>query len=155
MKVYSILGVFSIFILMLPLFTKAQIPSSPGAPQAVTAAEVRRFIDEYKIRFMRMDLDTFMDLFSKEAVENRMLPYADIREAYKKTIATSQSIMYHVEIYSVQTYTRSAFVSGRYGIIQILKRGSREKVFKSNIQWYLVRENGSLKIQEVNYGRDR
>ena len=65
-----------------------------------------------------MDLDVSMALFSREAAENRMFPYADIQMAYKRTIALSQSIQYQVKIYSIQAYTTSAFVPGRYEILQ-------------------------------------
>jgi hypothetical protein len=85
-------------------------------------------------------------------VENRMIPYADIREAYRMTVDGSRSIVYNLKIYSIQTYTESAYVRGRYEIIQTLKRG-RTRVLRGDIQWDLVREDGSLKIREVNYGR--
>jgi len=152
LKIIFILFLF--FISIFPLSTKAQVPPTPEVPKAVTVEEAGQFVDEYKVRFMKMDLDAFMDLFSKEAVENRMLPYADIREAYRRTIAHSKSIIYNLKIYSIQTYTRSAFVRGRYEIIQTFKSGGRERAFKGEIQWDLVRENGSLKIREINYGRD-
>ncbi len=138
--------IFLFLISLFPISTKAQGPVPPKIPRAVTEEEVRRFVDEYTARYMKMDIDAFMDLFSKEAVENRMLPYADIREAYQKTFANSNSIVYHLEIYSIQTYQKSAFVSGRYELIQSLKGGDKKKVFRGNIQWNLIRENGSLKI---------
>jgi len=153
LKIIFILFLF--FISIFPLSTKAQVPPTPEVPKAVTVEEAGQFVDEYKVRFMKMDLDAFMDLFSKEAVENRMLPYADIREAYRRTIAHSKSIIYNLKIYSIQTYTRSAFVRGRYEIIQSLKKGGRERAFQGDIQWEIFRENGSLKIREINYGRDR
>ena len=59
-----------------------------------------------------------------------MLPYADIREAYQKTFANSNSIVYHLEIYSIQTYQKSAFVSGRYELIQSIKGSKKKKVFR-------------------------
>jgi hypothetical protein len=145
---------FLSLIPIIPLSIKAQISPSPEIPQPVTVEEVRQFIDEYRIRFVKMDPDAFMALFSKEAVENRMLPYADIRNAYLRTIAHSDSIVYEVKIYSIQTYTRSAFVTGRYEIIQSLKGGGGKRVFRGDIQWNLVRENGPLKIKEINYGRN-
>jgi len=154
MRLQAIIFVFFIsLILIFPLSTKAQGPAPPEIPQALTVEEVRQFIDEYAALFMKMELDKFMALFSKEAVENRMLPYADIREAYRKTIVNSKSIVYHARIFTVQTYTRSAFVRGRYEIVQTLKKGVKRS-FHGYIQWNLVRENGSLKIREVNYGGD-
>jgi hypothetical protein len=152
-KVIFVFFLFLIFIV--PLSIKAQVAPSSEIPQAVTVEEARQFIDEYTAQFMRMDLDAFMALFSKNAVENRMLPYADIREAYQKTFANSNSIVYHLEIYSIQAYQKSAFVSGRYELIQSIKGSKKKKVFRGNIQWDLIREDGSLKIKEINYGRDR
>jgi hypothetical protein len=103
---------------------------------------------------MKLELDPFMGLFSKKAVENRMLPYAEIRRAYQKTIVGSCSIMYRFKIYTVQTYLQSALVRGHYEIVQTFKKGG-EATFQGDIQWDLIRENGALKIREITYGRDR
>jgi hypothetical protein len=156
MKHQNIIFLFFIyFILIYPLSARAQVPTPSEIPRTVTMEEVRQFIDEYKARFMKMGLDAFMELFSKEAVENQVIPYSDIREAYRNTIAHSKSIIYNLKIYSIQTYTQSALVLGRYEIIQTLKKGGKERVFRGDIQWHIVRENSSLRIREINYGRDR
>jgi len=156
MRFHAIPFVFFLsLIFIVPFYTIAQVPLPPESPKVIPVEEVQKFIVEYKVRFMKMDLDAFMDLFSKEAVENRMLPYANIREAYRRTIAHSKSIIYNLKIYSIQTYTRSVFVRGHYEIIQTLKAGGKERAFRGDIQWDLVRENGSLKVREVNYGRER
>jgi hypothetical protein len=103
---------------------------------------------------MKMDIDAYMDLFSKQAVENRMHPYADIRDAYENVVARTYSIDYKLDIDSVQTYTGGALVSGRYQIqvVQSGKKGAKKRVFHGDIQYGLVQENGSLKIKELNYG---
>jgi len=150
-KVIFVFFLFLIFIV--PLSIKAQVAPSSEIPQAVTVEEARQFIDEYTAQFMRMDLDAFMALFSMNAVENRALPYADIRGAYQRTIQGSRSIQYDVKIHTIQTYAESAFASGRYQITQTLK-GGRVKTFKGNIQWVLAREGRALKIKEINYGID-
>jgi hypothetical protein len=149
-----ILILFVFFISIIPHPTKAKVPKPPQVPQAVTMKEVRQFIDAYTARDTRMDLYVFTGLFLKGVIENRVFPYADIREAYRRTIANNRdSIIYHMKIFTVQTYARSALVRGRYEIVQNLKKGGKKKVFHGDIQWDLVRENGSLKIREVNYGR--
>lgn len=154
MKFHTILFIgFLSLISSFPLTTRAQV-SSPAIPETLTEEEVRRFIDDYTKRFTKMDLETYMDLFSREAVENRALPYADIRKDYRRTIQVSHSIQYDVKIHTIQTYAKSAFASGRYQITQTLK-GGRVKTFKGNIQWVLVREGRDLKIKEINYGIDR
>ena len=155
MKPYKIVFISLIyFLVMNPLSVKAQVPPPYEIQKAITMEEARQFIDEYSARFMKLELDPFMDLFSKRAVENRMLPYADIRRAYQKTIAGSRSIMYQLKIYTIQTSLQSALVRGRYEIVQAFKK-SGETAFKGDIQWDLIRENGVLKIREVDYGRDR
>jgi hypothetical protein len=146
---------FIFFILIIPLSTTAQVSTPPEVTRVIPVEEVQKFIVEYKVRFMKMDLDGFMSLFSKEATENRMIPYDDIREAYHRTIAYSKSIVYDLEIYQIQTYAQRAFVTGHFKIIQALKSGSKKRVFQGDIQWELVQENGSLKIREVNYGKNR
>jgi hypothetical protein len=153
MKTITIIFLF--LVLLFPLSAKAQAPVPPKIDQPVTEEEVNRFFDEYKARFMKMDIDAFMELFSNEAVENRTVPYADIREAYQKTFANSKSIIYDLEIYSIQTYQKSAFIRGRYELIQSIKGSKKKKLFRGDIQWDLIRENGSLKIKEINYGKDR
>jgi len=147
--------IFLFLISLFPLSAKAQAPVSSEIPQAVTEEEVKQFFNEYTARYMRLDLDPFMDLFSKEAVENRALPYADILNSYQDFFVSSKSIIYKLEIQSIQTYEKSAFVSGRYELIQSPKGSKTKRVFQGDIQWELIRENGSLKIKEINYGRNR
>jgi hypothetical protein len=133
----------------------SQVPLPPEDSNVIPVEEVEKFIGEYKVRFMKMDLDGFMTLFSKEAMENRMLPYDDIYEAYRRTIANSKSVVYNLEVYSIQTYTQNAFVKGHYKIIQSFKKGGKNRTFQGDIQWEIIRENGSLKIREINYGKTR
>ena len=151
----TITMIFLFLVLLFPASAKAQALVPPKMDQPVTEDEVRRFMDDYKARLMRMEIDAFMDLFSKEAVENRMRPYADIREGYQRTFANSNAIAYQLEISSVQTYQKSAYVSGRYALNQSIKGSKKDRVFQGNIQWELIREEGSLKIKEMNYGRDQ
>ena len=151
----TITMIFLFLVLLFPLSAKAQSAIPPTTDQPVTEEEVRRFMDEYKARMMRMDIDAFMDLFSKEAVENRMIFYDDIRRAYGKAFASSNAIEDRLEIYSVQAYQKSALVRGRYDLVQSLKGKRRRVSYQGDIQWNLIRENGSLKIKEINYGRDQ
>jgi len=141
---------FLFFISIIPTLIEAQ-----ATPAPFTEGEARQFINEYRERFARRDLDAYMALFSREATENRMLPYADIKMAYQRTIALSRSIQYQMKIYSIQTYAKSAFVQGRYEILQAFKKRGKARVMKGDIQWVLAWEDGSLKIREINYGRDR
>jgi hypothetical protein len=144
--------VFLFLMITMSLSIGTQASSLAESPPAVKEEEVRQFIDEYKDRFVKMEIDDFMALFLRDATENRMLPYTDIEEAYRRTASISQSLSYQVEIYSIQTYSQSAFVSGRYEIIQTFKGIWRRRAFHGDIQWALVRKNGSLRVREINYG---
>jgi hypothetical protein len=88
-------------------------------------------------------------------MENRVLPYADIKAAYKKVIATSESLSCKFDIYSINTYKQSAYVSGHYEAVQFFVDHPFVKIFEGDIQWFLVREEGVLRIKDVNYGKNQ
>jgi len=148
------------FVLLLALFfigtppLRAQVPPSFETPPVITETEARRFIDEYVDQYMKMDIDAFMALFSKGAIENRMLTYPDIREIYRGTFDNSDSLKYHLSVFAIRIYKEGAAVEGRYEVIQAIKRSPFKKVLKGNIQWEIIREDGVLRIKEINYGRD-
>jgi len=146
-------SLISIFLLI-SFMAMAQVAPDPATPIAVTEQEARIFVEEYTKRFTKMDLESYMALFSERAVENRALPYADIRWAYQQTIQRTHFIQYEYRILTIQTYSDRAFVSGRYRLTQTFK-GGRVRNFQGNIQWALIREGDVLKIREINYGIDR
>ena len=133
----------------------AHVPILPEKYQAITEKEVGQFIDEYLTRFMAMEVDPLMALFSKDVIENRVLPYSDIKAAYTRVTATSESVSCKFKIYSIKTYKQSAYVTGHYEAIQLFRDNLFVKIFEGDIQWVLVREDGVLRIKEVNYGKYR
>ena len=140
-------------MLVIPLTVRAQTQALAPAAEVIPEAEIRQAIERYVDRFKSMDLDLFMEMFSKRAVENRELPYADIREAYDGTFKNTNQFLYYLNILGIQSYTNSAFVNGYYEIIQTTKPDNKMKVYKGNIQWELVREEGALKILRLNHGK--
>ena len=143
-------------MLVIPVAVRAQTPAQTPvpvtAPVVIPESEIRQAIDQYIDRFKAMDLDLFMEVFSKQVVENRLLPYADMREAYGQTFKNSNQILYFLNILGIQSYTNSAFVNGYYEIIQTTKPDNEFRVYKGNIQWELVWEDGGLKILRLNHG---
>lgn len=140
--------------LIIPLFYPFSLGAqvAPLLEEAITEAEVREFIQTYIDCYQARDLNRFLELFSKEGAENRMLPYADVREQYQKWFCDCLDFACQLAVSTVQTFGASAFVTGRYKITQTLKNG-KKKIFHGRIQWDLIREAGSLKIRELNYGR--
>jgi len=132
----------------------AQVPPPFEIPPVITETEARRFIEEYINQYTKMDIEAFMAFFSRKAIENRMLTYPDIRDVYRMTFDNSESLKYDLEVSTIQIFKDGAAVTGRYEVIQALKGSPYRKVYKGNIQWDLIQEDGVLKIKEINYGRD-
>ena len=143
-----------VFSLTLWVVLSAQAESQAPTADVIPEAEIRAVIDRYVDRFKALDIDGFTALFSREAVENRARPYPDMVEEYRRTFAMTNQFLYHLDIHAIQSYTKSAFVSGRYEIIQTTKPDNEMRTYQGNIQWTLVREEGALKILRVNYGKD-
>lgn len=137
-----------------PVMVGAQTVASAPLMPVIPEADVQDLINKYIDRFKAMDHASFMALFSKEAVENRMLPYNDMADAYRKLFSETSQFLYHVKIDTIQTYTKSAFASGQYQIIQTLNESKETRIYKGGIQWEVVAEDGSLKILRLNYGNE-
>src|SRR4030066_1163364 len=97
----SLIFVIALFLVGPPSL-RAQVPPPFETPPVITETEARRFIDEYVDQYIKMDIDAFMILFSKRAIENRMLTYADIRDLYKMTFDTSESLKYDLDVFTIQ-----------------------------------------------------
>lgn len=140
-------------VLVLTVFLGLSLSSTAEGDDMIKDDQARQVIETYVDRYKAMDLNLFMELYSRKAVENQVLPYADIRATYKRMFAETNQFLYYPTIYSIQTYPHHAFVTGGYTVIQTLKKGNRLRQFHGKIQWTLVPEGESLKIREINYGR--
>jgi len=155
MEIKKISFIFVIaLVLGWPFSLRAQVPPPFESPPVITETEARRFLDGYVDQYIKMDIDAFMVLFSRRAIENRMLTYADIRDLYQMTFDNSESLKYDLDVSTIHIYKEGAAVVGRYEVIQALKGSPHKKVYKGDIQWDLIREDGVLRIKEINYGRD-
>ena len=139
-------------MLVIPVTVTAQTPAPAPMAEVIPETEIRQAIDKYVDRFKAMDLNLFMEGYSKQAVENREFPYADIREAYDRIFKDTNQFLFYLNILGIQSFTNSAFVSGYCEIIQTTKPKNEMKVYKGNVQWELVREDGVLRILRLNHG---
>ena len=64
----TILVLLISLISIFPHSTEAQVLTSFNLPKPLTLGEVQQFIWEYHVRFVKMDFDAFIELFSREAV---------------------------------------------------------------------------------------
>jgi hypothetical protein len=141
--------------LLFPLPVGAQVTGIPGAPETIKEEDVRQFIDLYVNRYKAKDIDLFMDLYSKRSVENQILPYEDIRVHYRRMFAETNQFLYYPTIYTIDVRGPRAYAAGRYKVVQTLKKGNEMRTFQGNIQWDLIREEGALRIREINFGMSR
>jgi hypothetical protein len=150
-RVAAALLAFGFFLF--PVMVKAQTVASAPLMPVIPEADVREVINKYIEQFKAMNYDGLIALFSKEAVENRMLPYNDLAAMYYKMFGETHQLTYDVTIDTIETYTNSAFAAGRYQLNQTLKNDGM-RFYRGKIQWVLVPEDGSLKIVRLNYGNE-
>ena len=130
---------------------KAVHPASPKT-NGITKEEVEDFMQRYVNSYNRNDLNAFMSLFSRSAVENNIMDYDEIRNAYRENF--DEKINYyklqnmHIKIEGI-----NALVYGTYNINRYLSAEDRWLRFSGKISWKLSRENNSLKIVSINYDK--
>jgi curved DNA-binding protein CbpA len=128
--------------------TRQRIDAS--TPLIATEEEVRQFFANYAERYIHKDLDGFLSLFSSRAVQNRQDGLERIRKIYADFFNQSQEIRYYVENISIEIYQNGVEVKARYELVQLLKKSGEKKVWRGDIRWALVKEDGALKILSLD-----
>jgi len=109
--------------------------------------EVFLFLSRYTGAYERGDIAAFLDLFSKDAVENNSLSYSDIRQFYARNFKASR-YRYALENVVIEDRGDSVIVGGNYRIMSADGVTLKAHGF---IQWALTRNEGSLKIMRIDY----
>ena len=127
----------------------------------ITEEEVRQFLEHYRDRYVHEDIDGFLSLFSSKAVQNGREGFDEIKKIYSDFFHQSHEIQYHledtrIEIYqevliSGLFYEHAALVEARYQVDQTLAKKGEKRVWRGDIRWILVRENGALKILYLRF----
>jgi hypothetical protein len=129
--------------------TRQRIDAS--TPLIATEEEVRQFFANYTERYTQKDLDGFLSLFSPRAVQNRQDGLEGIRKIYGNFFKQSQEIEYRIDDIKIEIYQNAAEVKARYELVQLLKKSGEKKIWRGDIRWTLVKENGALKILSLDY----
>jgi len=116
-----------------------------------TEEEVRWFFANYTERYTQKDLDSFISLFSPRAVQNRQDRLEGIRKIYGNFLKQSQEIKYYIDNIRIEIYQNGVEVKASYELIQMLKKSGDKKIWRGDIRWALVKEEGALKILSLNY----
>jgi Flp pilus assembly protein TadD len=117
--------------------------------------EVRQFLEHYRERYSRKDLEGFLSLFSPKAVQNQGDGFEEIKKIYSTFFDKSQELRFHMDDTRIDISQDAAKVRARYEVDQVLKKRRKKKVWKGDIQWILVREDGALRISSLDYRRQK
>jgi ketosteroid isomerase-like protein len=124
----------------------------PKLPSLIaTEEEVRQFFADYVERYNQKDIDGFLSLFSPKAIQNQRDGFNEISRLYSDFFDKSRKLRYQLEEMKINVYQNAAEARGHYKLVQKQKKRWKKKVWKGNIRWVLVRENGALKIHSLDY----
>jgi hypothetical protein len=150
---------FVIIAVMFPLSAVAQVQSPSGATSVsatassseVREAEVRGFLGNYVDRYNQKDTDGFLSLFSAEAVQNKSERIGKIRRIYTNFFEQSHELKYQIEEPKIEIFQNGVEVRARYEITQTPRGGGGKRVWKGNGSWFLIKEDGGLRILYLTY----
>jgi ketosteroid isomerase-like protein len=144
--------------------TKPVLPQEPSAKVEVRVApplrpspeeeEVRQFFARYIDRYARKDIDGFLSFFSAGAIQNKEDGMEGIRKIYTNFFNQSQELQYRLEDPKVEISQRGLVVKARYEVNQTLKKEGTKKTWRGQGQWFLMKEEGKLKVVSLDYQHD-
>lgn len=124
----------------------------PKQPSLIaTEEEIRQFFADYVERYNQKDINGFLSLFSPKAIQNQRDGFDEIRRIYFDFFNKSRKLRYHLGDMKIKINQNAAEARGHYKLVQKRKRSWKKKVWKGDIRWVLVRENGALKIRYLDY----
>ncbi len=147
----------SISVARLPIGSSSSIEGEertvqPKPPSLIaTEEEVRQFFADYIERYTQKDIDGFLSLFSPKAVQNQRDGFDEIKKIYSDFFDKSKHLRYHIGGMRIDIYQNAVEARGRYKVDQILKKRGKKKIWRGDIRWILVRENGALRIRYLDF----
>jgi len=151
------LWILIVVMFFVPAVVRAQSPSK-APPATATASspiageeEVRGFLANYVDRYNQKDIDGFLTLFSPEAIQNQKERIGKIRMIYSNFFDQSHEIKFQMNETKVEFYQNGVEVKARYEITQTLRGGGEKRVWRGNGSWFLIKEDGRLRILYLNY----
>jgi curved DNA-binding protein CbpA len=135
----------------LTMWTKGGKVVSSRTSLLAKEEEVKQFFSNYVDRYHRKDVDEFLSCFSSRAIQNQTDRSEAIRNFYTKFFNQSRDLRYQIEGMKIEISQYRVEVKARFRVDQKLKKDGEEKVWKGNIRWVLVKEEGRLKIISLDY----
>ncbi len=128
---------------------------SLAPPPLAKEEEVKQFFSIYIDRYNQKDIDGFLSFFSSKAVQNGKDGLKGIKNIYTKFFDQSQELQYRMEGIKIEIYQNSVEVEALFRVDQKLKKPREKKIWKGNIRWVLVKEDGNLKISSLDYQNEK
>lgn len=128
----------------------AQPHQVPAESDSVSIGKgVDLFLEQYVHAYEEGDIEKFMSLFSKSAMENNRMNYDEIKRAYRKNFENAR---YRYALGNVQFRKNgeSVVVDGAYSIRKFMQNGE-EATVRGDIRWVLAKEGGTFRIRKVDY----
>lgn len=120
-------------------------------PLPATEEEVRRFFADYTERYAQMDLGSFISLFSSRAIQNRQDGLEGIRKIYDNFLKQSQEIKYNIDHLEIEIDRNGVEAKARYELVQMTKKSGDKRIWRGDIRWSLMKEDGVLKILSLDF----
>jgi hypothetical protein len=133
-----------------PVKIVKDIPEKPGPPPLAQEEEVIQFLTRYVNQYVGRNTDGLLSFFSSKAVQNQKFDYNAIKRMYAKFFEESQRLSYKVNPQAIDISPREAKVRATYLLEQETK-GGEVRLWRGNIEWTLIREQGVLKVRTLQY----
>jgi hypothetical protein len=133
-----------------PAKSVREIPREPGPPPLAQEEEVIQFLTRYVNQYVGRNTDGLLSFFSSKAVQNQKFDYNAIKRMYAKFFEESQRLSYKVNPQAIDISPREAKVRATYLLEQETK-GGEVRLWRGNIEWTLIREQGVLKVRTLQY----
>jgi hypothetical protein len=133
-----------------PAKSVREAPRESGPPPLAREEEVIQFLTRYVNQYVGRNTDGLMSFFSPQAVQNNKFDYNAIKRMYGKFFDESQKLSYKVSPQAIDISSREAKVRATYLLEQETRNGEI-KMWRGNIEWTLVREQGVLKVRTLQF----
>jgi curved DNA-binding protein CbpA len=134
---------------------QARPASLPFPPLFAEEDEVKQFFADYRERYTQRDIDRFISLFSIRAVHNQKDGFDGIKKIYTNFFDQSEELKFRLEDTNIEIYQNIVEVKARFRVDQILRKRGEEKLWRGNIRWVLIKEEGALKILSLDYRNEK
>jgi curved DNA-binding protein CbpA len=130
----------------------AKTPTSSSVLHSISGeSEVRQFLAQYTDRYNQKEINSFISFFSPKAIQNQKEDIEKIRKIYANFFQHTEELRYKVRDVKIEPHKDGFKVAADYELEGVLKKGKQRKVWRGQVRWVLIKEEGNLKILSLDY----